>query len=140
MLGGDNMDAAIARKAEEQMTVGRAQTHFHPMERTRAGEPRRQGIAAVAGAPENYHLSVVAEGGRLIGGSMSAKLSREDIERIVLDGFFPRCGPDDCRVAPRASRFRSSDYPTRRILRSRDNSPGFLHAHAGGRPTRTRFS
>jgi hypothetical protein len=28
-------------------------------------------------APENYHVSVVCEGGRLIGGSMSAKLSRK---------------------------------------------------------------
>ena len=48
MLGGDNMDAAIARKAEEQMTARRTQTHSYAVERTAPGEPRGEGIAAVA--------------------------------------------------------------------------------------------
>src|SRR5262249_31952515 len=48
-----------------------------------------------ANAPDSYHLSVLAEGGRLIGASMSAKISREEVARIVLDGFFPRCDPTD---------------------------------------------
>src|SRR5262245_49215838 len=95
LLGGDNMDAAVARKAEEQMTAGGRK--LNPMqwsELVQASRIAKESLLS-ANAPDSYHLSVVAEGGRLIGGSMSAKISREDIERIVLDGFFPRCDPTD---------------------------------------------
>jgi molecular chaperone DnaK (HSP70) len=95
MLGGDNMDAAVARKAEEQMTaVGRKLTPTQWSELVQASRIAKESLLS-ANAPDSYHLSVAAEGGRLIGGSMSAKISREDVERIVLDGFFPRCDPTD---------------------------------------------
>ena len=90
MLGGDNMDAAVARRAEEQMTAGgRKLTPTQWSELVQASRIAKESLLS-ANAPDSYHLSVVAEGGRLIGGSMSAKISREDVERIVLDGFFPR--------------------------------------------------
>jgi molecular chaperone DnaK (HSP70) len=95
MLGGDNMDAAVARKAEEQMTAaGRKLTLTQWSELVQAGRIAKESLLS-ANAPDSYHLSVVAEGGRLIGDSMSAKISREDVQRIVLDGFFPRCDPTD---------------------------------------------
>ena len=95
MLGGDNMDAAIARKAEEQMTAGgRKLSPTQWSELVQGSRAAKESLLS-ANAPETFHLSVVAEGGRLIGSSMSAKLSREDIERIVLDGFFPPCGPGE---------------------------------------------
>src|SRR5262245_38744504 len=94
-LGGDNMDAAVARKAEEQMTAGgRKLTPAQWSELVQASRMAKESLLS-ANAPDNYHLSVVAESGRLIGGSMSAKISREDVERIVLDGFFPYCDPTD---------------------------------------------
>jgi hypothetical protein len=95
MLGGDNMDAAVARKAEEQMTAGgRKLTPTQWSELVQASRIAKEWLLS-ANAPDSYHLSVVAEGGRLIGGSMSAKISREDVERIVLDGFLPLCDPTD---------------------------------------------
>jgi molecular chaperone DnaK (HSP70) len=95
MLGGDNMDAAVARKAEEQMTAGgRRLTPTQWSELVQASRIAKESLLS-ANAPDSYHLSVAAEGGRLIGGSMSAKISRGDVERIVLDGFFPRCDPTD---------------------------------------------
>lgn len=95
MLGGDNMDAAVARKAEEQMTAGgRKLTPSQWSELVQASRVAKESLLS-ENAVDTYHLSVVAEGGRLIGGSMSAKISREDVERVVLDGFFPRCDPAD---------------------------------------------
>src|SRR5438552_6583782 len=95
MLGGDNMDAAIARKAEEQMTAGgRKLTAAQWSELLQASRAAKESLLS-ANTPETYHLSIVAEGGRRIGGSMSAKLSREEVERIILDGFFPRCALTD---------------------------------------------
>jgi molecular chaperone DnaK (HSP70) len=135
MLGGDNMDAAIARRAEEQMTTsGRKLTPAQWSELVQASRVAKESLLS-ANAPDTYHLSVVAEGGRLIGGSMSAKISREDVERIVLDGFFPRCDPTD--LPKRTTRVAlqefglpyASDPAITRQLAS------FLQAHsAAGRP------
>src|SRR5689334_17096118 len=95
MLGGDNMDAAVAHKAEEQMTAGgRKLTQTQWSELVQAGRVAKEALLS-ANAPDSHHVSVLAEGGRLIGASMSAKISREDVERIVLDGFFPQCAPTD---------------------------------------------
>jgi molecular chaperone DnaK (HSP70) len=40
-------------------------------------------------APEQVSVTLLGAGSRLIGASRSAPLTREDVERIVLDGFFP---------------------------------------------------
>ena len=135
MLGGDNMDAAIARRAEEQMTAGgRKLSATQWNELLQASRAAKESFLS-ANAPDTYHLSVLSEGGQLIGGSMSANLSREEVQSIVLDGFFPRCGPDDeprrsTRVALQEFGLPYAQDPavTRQLA-------GFLRAHAdAGRP------
>lgn len=135
MLGGDNMDAAVARKAEEQMAAaGRKLTPAQWSELVHACRTAKETLLS-AEAPDGYHVSVAAEGGRLIGGSMSAKVSREEVERIVLDGFFPECGPADLprrttRVALQEFGLPYASEPaiTRQLA-------AFLQAHgAAGRP------
>jgi hypothetical protein len=135
MLGGDNMDAAIARRAEEQMTAGgRKLTPTQWSELVQAARGAKESLLSEK-APETYHLSVVAEGGRLIGGSMSARLSRGDIERIVLDGFLPHCAPDD--LPRRATRVALQEFglPYAQDPAITRQLAGFLHTHAqAGRP------
>jgi hypothetical protein len=135
MLGGDNMDAAIAREAEAQMTAGgRKLTATQWSELLQASRGAKESLLSEK-APETYHLSVLAEGGRLIGGSMSAKLSREDIQRIILDGFFPRCGPGD--LPHRGTRVALQEFglPYAQDPAITRQLAGFLHTHAAvGRP------
>ncbi len=141
MLGGDNMDAAIARRAEEQMTAGGRKltaTQFSELlQISRATKESLLGPAGPAGPParDTYNLSIVAEGGRLIGGSMSAKLSRDEVERIVFDGFFPDCGADD--LPRRGTRLALQEFglPYAQDPAVTRQLAGFLHAHAAaGRP------
>jgi len=135
MLGGDNMDAAIARKAEEQMTArGRKLSPTQWSELLQSSRLAKEALLS-PDAPATYHLSVVAEGGRLIGGSMSAKLSREEVEQIVLDGFFPRCGPGE--LPRRATRVALQEFglPYAQDPAVTRQLAGFLHAHSSaGRP------
>jgi hypothetical protein len=135
MLGGDNMDAAIARKAEEQMTAGgRKLSPAQWNELVQGGRAAKEGLLS-AGAPDRYHLSVVAEGGRLIGGSMSAQLLRDDVERIVLDGFFPECGFGE--LPRRATRVALQEFglPYAQDPAITRQLAGFLQKHgAAGRP------
>jgi molecular chaperone DnaK (HSP70) len=94
MLGGDNMDAAIARRAEERM---KAAGKLGPAQWAQLVQLSRLAKESLLGErpPESYHLSVVSEGSRLVGGSLSTHLTREELEQIVLDGFFPNSRSDD---------------------------------------------
>ena len=135
MLGGDNMDAALARRAEEQMTAGgRKLSPTQWSELLQASRSAKESLLSPE-APETHHLSVLAEGGRLIGGSMSAKLSREDAARIVLDGFFPPCALTD--LPRRATRVALQEFglPYAQDPAITRQLAGFLHAHsAAGKP------
>jgi len=95
ILGGDNMDLALAHVIESRMH-----------EAAGAGAPRERLSAArlaqltercraakeallAPDAPELVSVTLLGSGSRLIGASRKADLRREDIERVVLDGFFP---------------------------------------------------
>src|SRR5439155_7710683 len=95
MLGGDNMDAAIARKAEERMVAGGRK--LSSTQWTQLVQASRVAKETLLGpeAAETYRLSVVGEGSRLLGSSQSTELSRAEIEQLVLEGFFPQCRPNE---------------------------------------------
>ena len=66
------------------------------------GRAHREGGAARPEARRSaYGVSLVAEGSRLLGGTLSAELTREEAEALVLDGFFPRVEPR--REPPRSA-------------------------------------
>ena len=95
MLGGDNMDAALSRKAEERMLAGgRKLTATQWTQLTQAARLAKESLLS-AGGPERYNLSVIAEGSRLMGAALSAHLARAEAEEIILDGFLPACRPDE---------------------------------------------
>lgn len=106
MLGGDNMDATLSRIVEERMLgqgrrlsmtqwtqltqVARlAKEHLLCADPKRA---RRRGQKAAATVEsDDYILSIASEGSRLVGRTLTARLSRREAEKLVLDGFFPTC-------------------------------------------------
>ena len=134
MLGGDNMDAAVARKAEEQMTARRTQTHSTQWsELVQASRAAKESLLS-ANAPDSYHLSVVAEGGRLIGGSMSARSCVKTSNESFLTAFFPHCGPAE--LPRRATRVALQEFglPYAQDPAITRQLAGFLQTHIGGRP------
>ncbi|SFG92896.1 Molecular chaperone DnaK (HSP70) [Duganella sp. CF458] len=98
ILGGDNMDLALAHLAEQRLSAdsGNAGGPAAPQrlsaarlaqltERCRAAKE----TLLATDAPEQVGVTLLGSGTKLIGGSRSITLLREDVERIVLDGFFP---------------------------------------------------
>ena len=99
MLGGDNMDLALAHAVEARMasTAGdpsagalSASRLAQLMERCRAAKEQ----LLAANAPEQVPVTLLGSGARLIGGSRSVMLSREEVERLIVDGFFPEVEAD----------------------------------------------
>ncbi|MCW0104264.1 Hsp70 family protein [Burkholderia pseudomallei] len=102
MLGGDNMDLALARVAEMRLAQDggarlSAAALSQLVERCRAAKEQLLGEHP----PDALALTLLGAGARLVGGARKTALSRAEVEQIVVDGFFPAGGPDDL---PRRSR------------------------------------
>ena len=93
ILGGDNMDLALAHLVESRMAEGdgaqaqrlNAARLAQLTERCRTAKEQ----LLASNAPESVTVTLLGAGARLIGASRKAELGRADIERVVLDGFFP---------------------------------------------------
>ncbi|MGJ9418074.1 Hsp70 family protein [Massilia sp. CMS3.1] len=95
ILGGDNMDLALAHLVEARMAeqdgleAPRARLSAARLaqltQRCRAAKEQ----LLATDAPGGVAVTLLGAGSRLIGASRKADLRREDIERVVLDGFFP---------------------------------------------------
>ena len=50
---------------------------------------------------KNYPVTILGKGTGLVGGTIKAKLERADLERILLDGFFPQAASQNMPQRPR---------------------------------------
>lgn len=95
MLGGDNIDLALAHLAEQRITGGdkklSAADLSQLLEQCRIAKER----LLADDAPEQTNVTLLGGGSKLIGGSRSASLSKEEVRNMALDGFFPLSGLDD---------------------------------------------
>ncbi|MGF6772206.1 molecular chaperone DnaK (HSP70) [Paraburkholderia sp. GAS199] len=91
MLGGDNMDLALAHLAEARLSGGGERTRLSAaslsqlVERCRGAKEQLLGENAPAGAS----ITLLGAGSRMIGGARTAQVTREEVEQIIVDGFFP---------------------------------------------------
>ena len=92
MLGGDNMDHALARSVEAELTgegpgLDRQRWQQLVHQCRRAKETLLQ-----PDAPETAEVAVAGQGSNLIGGTLRHTLHRSEVEALVLEGFFPEVG------------------------------------------------
>jgi molecular chaperone DnaK (HSP70) len=90
ILGGDNMDLALAHLVESRMGGNEparlsASRLSHLAERCRVAKE----LLLAADAPERTTVTLLGAGSKLIGGSRSAELTRDEVTALVVDGFFP---------------------------------------------------
>jgi hypothetical protein len=130
LLGGDNMDLALAHRLEAAFT--------EPGTRLPAARFAQLVLAARAAKeqllghnpPESYPVTLAAEGSSLVGGTKTTRLTAADIEELIVRGFFPpaELGP----LRPRARMglvgfglpYESEPAITRHVA-------AFLHRHLG---------
>lgn len=93
LLGGDNIDIAIARHVEE--TLGGRRLDLGQWWSLVLDARRAKEAMLAHDAPEQLPIAVLGRGRRIIGEAVKAEISREDVQRIALDGFFPMVGVDD---------------------------------------------
>jgi molecular chaperone DnaK (HSP70) len=90
LLGGDNMDLALAYFLKAELEK---QGHaIDPAQLATLTQAARMAKEKLLGADELTSAPVVipGRGSKLIGGTLRTELSRVDLERLVLEGFFPQ--------------------------------------------------
>lgn len=94
MLGGDNMDRALAHAVEERLggsgTKLSAARFTQLLLQCRAAKER----LLSEGAPESVRVTVLGTGSKLIGGAWTTDITRAEVSTRIVDGFFPFVEPD----------------------------------------------
>ncbi len=88
MLGGDNLDLALAHQAEKQLNQSSKLTAIELSQLVQQARRAKERLLAEQ-APEQAKVTLLGSGSKLIGASRSAELLRETTEQLALNGFIP---------------------------------------------------
>jgi molecular chaperone DnaK (HSP70) len=94
LLGGDNMDLALAHTAAQalaakgtKLDAGQMHQLWHS---SRAAKEKLFTDLNLASAP----VTVLGRSSRVIGGTVQGELTRAQVEKVLIEGFFPDCPVD----------------------------------------------
>jgi hypothetical protein len=102
LLGGDNMDLAIAHLARQKIEAGgKVVDRGQAASLTHACRVAKERLLADP-ALDRVPVAVASRGSALLGSTIRADLTRDDVTRTIVDGFFPRVEADARPAVPRA--------------------------------------
>lgn len=86
LLGGDNIDLALAHLVQQKFSTQLDEWQFQSLiHACRSAKEQLLGETA----PERVDVTIQSKGSRLIGGTLSCSLSKDEVEETVVNGFFP---------------------------------------------------
>lgn len=89
ILGGDNLDLALAHHVEHKIKPGgklEARQWDVLLGNCREAKERLLG----ENAPESMTINLPGSGSKLIGGGLQVEVTREEVSRLLVDGFLPQ--------------------------------------------------
>lgn len=94
LLGGDNVDLAIAHFLEPRLAAGRGELSSGQWQQLIAAAcALKERALTAAGAPdERFAVAVAGRGSGMVAASQTATVTRAEIENLLIEGFFPTCG------------------------------------------------
>ncbi|HWT03032.1 MAG TPA: Hsp70 family protein [Pyrinomonadaceae bacterium] len=109
LLGGDNVDLALARRVEEKLGSPRLSLRQQNALRRQccAAKERLLGESAVESVP----VTVLGGGRSVVGGALSTELTRAEVEEVLAEGFLPLSPPDDLPANDRRVGLRELGLP-----------------------------
>jgi len=93
LLGGDNIDLALAVLLEPRLAAERGQMSGPQWDHLVAScrDLKERALSGLGSAQEHYVVALPGRGSSLVAGAQTATLARDEVERLVLDGFFRVC-------------------------------------------------
>jgi molecular chaperone DnaK (HSP70) len=90
ILGGDNLDLALAHHLEAKLTSG-GKLDPRPFDVLVRMCRQVKEILLGENPPETYTFNLPGSGSRLIGGGTRVEVTRDEVRQVLLEGFFPQC-------------------------------------------------
>jgi hypothetical protein len=110
ILGGDNLDLALAHHLEQKLAAGGIELEPRQWGLLLAGCRRVKETLLGSAAPERLTLPLPGTGARLIGGGLQVEVTREEVREVLVEGFFPNVALGDT-PASRRSGFQEFGLP-----------------------------
>lgn len=111
LLGGDNMDLALARLLQQRLEseghridTWQLQTLWH---QSRQGKER----LLVESKVQKHPVTILGKGTKLVGSTIKTELRRDDLEQVLVEGFFPVVSPDEMPARQRRIGFQELGLP-----------------------------
>jgi molecular chaperone DnaK (HSP70) len=112
LLGGDNIDLALARAVEQELESRKIRldaVQFHALwQQCRAA---KEALLDEGNKEAEHPITILGRGTGLVGGTIRAQLRRADLERILLEGFLPAVASDEMPLRPRRSGLQELGLP-----------------------------
>ncbi|MFS2003767.1 Hsp70 family protein [Duganella sp. CT11-25] len=89
LLGGDNMDLALAHLVARKLAANGTQLDAWQMRALTYGCRSAKEKLLADATVETWPIVVPSRGSKLIGGSIRTELTRDEVTTFILDGFFP---------------------------------------------------
>jgi Hsp70 protein len=111
LLGGDNMDLALARVLQQRLETSghRIDTwqlhglwHQCRIAKENLFESRKK---------QKHPVTLLGKGTKLIGGTIKTELAREDLDQVLVEGFFPKVASDELPARQRRLGFQELGLP-----------------------------
>jgi molecular chaperone DnaK (HSP70) len=139
LLGGDNVDLALAHAAGQRLAEqGKQLDALQQRALVHACRRAKESVLAADG-PDVVPVSILGRGSRLIGSTLRTEVRRDDAERLVLDGFFPAVTVDARPAKRRAAGLRELGLPYAQDAAITRHLAEFLARH-GRMPTALLFN
>lgn len=129
ILGGDNLDLAIAKYLEQKLTDGGKLEAYQWDVLVGTSRKIKEQMLSDEGA-DSITVSLPSRGSKLIGGSLKTEVTRDEIRRLIIDGFLPETQLTD-KPQRHASGFQEFGLPYASDPGITRYLADFLTTHAG---------
>jgi hypothetical protein len=111
LLGGDNMDLALARSLQQRLEAGGSRIDIWQLQalwhHCRIAKEKLFEAPTMQTCP----IILLGKGAKLVGGTIKTELSLEDLNQILVEGFFPHVSSDQLPARQRRVGFQELGLP-----------------------------
>ncbi len=111
LLGGDNMDLALARVLQQRLEASGNRVDIWQLQglwhQCRTAKEKLFESPKTQTRP----ITLLGKGTKLVGGTIKTDLSREDLNQILVEGFFPKVASDELPARQRRVGFQELGLP-----------------------------
>ena len=101
LLGGDNMDLALARLLQQKLEADGQRIDTYQLQALWYQCRSAKEYLFEHPKSQKQDVTLLGKGRKLVGGTIKSELTREDLERVLVEGFFPNVPGDQMPVLQR---------------------------------------